>query len=591
MDPNERTQDVFEHIEHYEKPPLVPLPEKGDFSSLQEMGVKPGGLSNGIIKFGLALTGFNSFERDLPKNLEGLLRRSNLRGAGLFSLIVSASLALEDDPRSLTPAQRAATLLFGARSLHRDLWDGTLSPDMYREHVLEMGQYPNLFSTSLTVDGKRARIYKSRRTNQITVMIDGNFHLLEVDGAGETTGINPVIQAMDALVDQSRENPRKPDSLTPGILTCASHAAQLPIFQRLQENETNRASLEKLRHSFLTICLDLDSHPETDAEAALVAQSKNLENRWQHASLQLVVFGNAKAVALCNFNAYVDGNTMMRGASEIYTRAANTPLDDLQNGLQETLPHEELKWEIRSEAVQRAQQDIAWVMDDQQATYDIPIGTQDFAVGGVRAVPAFILGLAMTAKKLTGEMAHINQFMAMTRYRCMDLTTASMTTDEVARFVDYMQEPDPNRAEARALLDAAIDSQGKAGREARAYLRYSKMLQLFIESKQGFGKVFTSLMLAFSMLLLRLVGSFKQPETDIVVSHPGIYKAIPVVGRPGIRLPYVKHFGLHYQIMADKTVVTMMPAVKWDVPNDELIEELHSNLDKVLWVLQEGEDA
>jgi len=587
---NERTLDVFEHVEGYQKPPLVPLPERGDFSSLQEMGLKPGRLSNFVTRLGLGLMGFKSFEDQLPGNLETLLRRSNLRGAGLFSLIVSASLALEDDPRELTPIQRAVTLLFGARGLHDDLWAGTLSQDMYKDHPLEMGQYPNLFSTCLIVDGKRARIYKSKSTQQITVMIGGRIFVLEVGVLGEETSFGLMVNTLQELVRTTKASPRSPDAPNPGILTCASHAAQLPIFQHLQQNETNRLSLTLLRDSFLTLCLDLDHHPRDAAEAALIAQSQNLENRWQHASLQLVVFGNAKAVALCNFNAYVDGNTMMRGASEIQVRAQNTAVDlDPGSGLESIILQKELPFEIPPQAIERAKVDIKWVLDDQQATFEIPIGVQDFSSRGVRPVPAFILGLVMTAYNLTGVMANVNQFMAMTRYRCMDLVTASMTTPEVSRFVEYMADGEPDKKQAREYLEAAIESQYQVGSQARSRLSYSKILALFIESKEGFGKVFASIMLGLSMLILRLFGSFKQPETDIIVSHPGIYKEVPVVGRPGIRLPYVKYFGLHYQVMRNETVITMMPAVKWQIPNADLIKELQANLERVLWVISEDE--
>lgn len=585
---NERSQDVFEHIEGYQKPPLVPLPDRGDYSSLQEMGLKPGGFSNLVTRVGLGLTGFKSFEDHLPQDLETLLRRSNLRGAGLFSLIVSASLALEDDPRELTPIQRAVTLLFGARDLHDDLWAGNLPQDMYKDHPLEMGQYPNLFSTCLIVDGKRARIYKSKSTQQITVMIGGRIFVLEVGVLGGDTSFGLLAGTLEELVQTVKENPRSPHEPSPGILTCASHAAQLPIFQHLQQNDTNRLSLTLLRDSFLTLCLDLDHHPKDAAEAALIAQSQNLGNRWQHSSLQLVVFGNAKAVALCNFNAYVDGNTMMRGASEIQVRACSIPVESKPvSGLESIILQKELPFEIPPQAMERAMKDIEWVLDEQQATFEIPTGSRHFSSGGVRAVPAFILSLVMTAHKLTGVMANINQFMAMTRYRCMDLVTASMTTPEVARFVEYMAGETPDKREARQLLDRAIESQEQASSKARSKLSYSKILALFIESKQGFGKVFASLMLGLSMLILRLFGSFKQPETDIIVSHPGIYKEVPVVGRPGIRLPYVKYFGLHYQVMPEKTVITMMPAVNWQVPNSELIKELAANLERVLWVISE----
>ena len=162
MEDNERSHDIFEQINAYPKPPLMPLPEPGDLSSLTEIGFKPTSFSTAIANAGLTITGYNGFRKQLPENIEHLLRTSNLRGAGLFSLIVSASLALKDDPRKMSPLQRAATLYFGARSLHDDLWSGKLPPDMYKEHILEMGQYPNLFATSLIVDEDGARIYKSK---------------------------------------------------------------------------------------------------------------------------------------------------------------------------------------------------------------------------------------------------------------------------------------------------------------------------------------------------------------------------------------------------------------------------------------------
>jgi len=586
MDTNERTQDVFEQIDAYPKPPLIPLPEPNDFSSLAEMGLKPTPIAFSITKTTLALTGFKSFEKQLPNRLEDLLRKSNLRGAGLFSLIISASLALKDDTRELTPSERAATLLFGARSLHDDLWAGTLPPDKYKDQILEMGQYPNLFSTSLIVEGKGARLYKSKNTGQITVLIGGRLYVLDVGHLGKDTSISQLTQTLEAIRKAAQENPRPEGEPPAGILTNASHATQVPIFFQLQQNETNRENLHLLRHSFLTLCLDLDDKPSSYAEAAKLAQSANLENRWQHASLQIVVFGNSKAVVLCNFNAYVDGNTMMRGAAEIQKRAAQTPLDEkISDDDKKTIQIKELSWEIPSEFIQKARKDIDWVTDDQQATFEIPIGSEEFTSRQVRPVPAFIAALQMTALKLTGEMANISQFLTMSRYRCMDLATANVSTPEMVRFVEYMQGEDVQRQQAQQLLMQAIESQARVAREARADLRYSKMLALYLFTKKGFSRTFTSLAIAFSMLLLRILGLFKQPQTDIVVSHPGIFEEVPIVGRPGIRLPYVKYFGLHYQIMMDKTVVTMMPAVNWQVPNQQLIEELQRNLEKVLWVI------
>ena len=284
---------------------------------------------------------------------------------------------------------------------------------------------------------------------------------------------------------------------------------------------------------------------------------------------------------------------MMRGAAEIQKRAAQVSLEtsetDTING---TIQVEKLNWDIPAEFVEKAEKDISWVTDDQQATFAIPnIGSQAFTKHGVKPVPAFILALQMAARELTGEMANISQFMTMSRYRCMDLTNAIVTTPEVARFTEYALGEDMHKDEARKLLDQAIKSQTEVAHNARATLPFSKILALYVYSKKSVSKTFTSIIIALSMILLRVLGYFKQPETDIVVSHPAIFDEIPVVGRPGIRLPYVKYFGLHYQLMPDKTVITMMPAVKWNKPNQEVIESIKKNLEKVLWVISDEQEV
>jgi hypothetical protein len=68
------------------------------------------------------------------------MRRSDVRGGLLFARVVSASLALQDDPRGVGPVERVAMLLCAARALHADLVSGRLEPDRHHDQVLEMGQ-------------------------------------------------------------------------------------------------------------------------------------------------------------------------------------------------------------------------------------------------------------------------------------------------------------------------------------------------------------------------------------------------------------------------------------------------------------------
>lgn len=581
---NERTRDLYEEIPGYPKPPLVPLPEPGNLDSLGREGLKPSIVSHGIVRAAMFATGFNAFQQQLPYTLENLLRRTNLRLPGLFAPVISATLVLEDDPRDLSPVERAATLVFAARSLYQDITSGELEADRYQDQILEMGLYPNLFSTSLILDGGRARLFKSTDVSRITVVIARRFYSLPVGDLESGATIQQLQEALSELGLVARKNRLKADRLSPGILTCATNKTQRKAFRQLQESEINARSLSALRHSFLTLCLDLDSYPSSHAEAAFVAHSGNPANRWYQSSLQLVVFGNAKACAICSFTAYLDGNTMMRAASEIQKRAAGWSVEDGAAHTFVSLPAAtELDWEIDEDLVQRAQRDLRSVHDNQQATFEITgIGTEAFTAHGVEPVPAFIVALQMAAWRLTGEMVRIEQFLTMSKYRCMSLVTGVVTTPEMMRFVDYMNGESGEHDRALALLREAVDSQARACRDARRHLPLASILSLFARSRRGAQRPYVVSITVLTMILLRMLGLFKPvQQREIIVSHPAVYPEVPLVGRPGFRLPYARHFGLHYQILEDRIVITMMPGVDWLIPNAEVVAVLRESLERI----------
>ena len=570
----ERTQDIYEQLPHYPKPPMVPLPDWETMVSLQGLGVKPGAFSRAMGKTLMALTGFKRFYNQLPEHLEDWLRKTNMRGAGLFALINSASMALTDDPRDLTPAQRAATLIYGTYRFYDDLMSGTLEADKYKDQVLEMGQYPNLFSTCLTIEGKKARLFKSKRTDQITVIIRGRYFLLNVGHPGKTTTVADLSNALQKLIDLVHSEQSSANELSPGLLTGIAHPVQLRMFGKLLQNPENRDSFYKIRHSFVTVCLDLDDAPQTYAEAAKTTQSKNFYNRWYHASLQIVVFGNARAATFLNFNTYIDGNPMMRGSAAIQRRAAAAPLEgEASKG--EIGQAQELKWHVPPAMIERAKQVAKTVLDDQQATFELPgTGTSFYAAHQLSAVPAFMTVIDAAVKELIGRHANIAQYLSMSKYCCMNLANANATTPEVKKFVDYIAQKNFDRQTARELLQKAIASQAEAYRAARRYLPPSKIVSMFVSGRKGLAKVWVSSVLALAMILLKLFGLYESEEMEVIASHPKIEPEIPVVGRPGIRLPYVRYFGFHYQIFDDKTVLTFMPSPKWQISNQKLAETI-----------------
>ena len=108
------------------------------------------------------------------------------------------------------------------------------------------------------------------------------------------------------------------------------------------------------------------------------------------------------------------------------------------------------------------------------------------------------------------------------------------------------------------------------------------ILGYYLNSRSGMVKYDINSILMLTIFLLRKLGLLFPRPREIVVSHPEIYPGIPVVGRPGVRLPYAKLFGLHYQIFPDSIVVTMMPGIEWQISNRDLVLELERNLNRIL---------
>jgi hypothetical protein len=68
-------------------------------------------------------------------------------------------------------------------------------------------------------------------------------------------------------------------------------------------------------------------------------------------------------------------------------------------------------------------------------------------------------------------------------------------------------------------------------------------------------------------------------------SLPEIYSEVSSVGRPGVRLPYVSRFGLHYRMLEDRIIITLMPGVNWQVTNERVMAELAKSLKLVCAII------
>ncbi len=585
---HERTRDVYERLPGLPEPPPVPIPPVGDLRSLEQKGLKITPTSQRIVMAAMKLSGLAGFQARLPQDVSQRLRRTNNRLPGLFAPPLSATAAFLDDPRGLSQLERAAALVMGAYDLYRALYSGHFEPDRYKGEPLEMGQMANLFGTTLVVDGRGARLFKTTNAAYFTVIAGGRYFILTIDPESGPDYAS-ILAGLQAIVETVRQTPPPEDYLSPGPITAGTNRTQRRAFRALRKIPENVRSLDLLQHSLFTLALDLDAAPGSVEEAARMAHSQHYENRWFHSSLQLVVFEDARACAVFNFTAYLDGNAMMRGGVEIFERSLQfEPAPDQEEATPDRDQVQALGWQVDPQFVEMARRDYQRLIYDDRATFTFPgVGRSAFQEHGMSAVPSFVLALLMASRRLTGETPNIIQFLTMNKFCCMDLETAWVTTPEVIKFVETMDDEGVDNETKIELMKQAIESQRQAMRRSRRGLSLMRIYDLYMRDSGFFRKVYVVFIALITILILRIMGFYQSPGgRDIVISHPSVHPAIPVFGRPGARLPYVRFFGLHYQMFDDKTVVTFMPGVKWTIPNEKLAQELASDLKRLKALLE-----
>ncbi|HUT78112.1 MAG TPA: hypothetical protein VM285_10520, partial [Polyangia bacterium] len=75
-----------------------------------------------------------------------------------------------------------------------------------------------------------------------------------------------------------------------------------------------------------------------------------------------------------------------------------------------------------------------------------------------------------------------------------------------------------------------------------------------------------------------LVAAATAGKPDVIVSQPGPRPGVLCLGRPGTRLPYVVHFGLHYQIHGESIILIFMPGTGSSLRPADLAASLERDL-------------
>lgn len=580
-----RTDDVYELIPGYPKPPLCQIPDPLDLSGLECWNaLADRKLLQSILRATMRFSGIHKFIRELPAQLEPALRTHNLRLGDLSTSGLSATTFIADDSNIDCPFRRAASLIISARELRDDITSGKFPADRVGDAVAEMGQYPNLFGTHLVLDEDWARIKKTSNLTQIVVIVSKRFYLLDLGGKIGRADLSAIAGCLQSIANHSKLRPIDGINCSPAIVTSAESFVQLKVFGQLRKDKTNRETLAQIQKSLLTVCLDLESRPNSQSQAAHSTHSSNLENRWFHSGLQIVVFGNSKACTILSFHAYLDGNVMMRGSAELQRRASQLSREELNGESQSTIASSEMQWRemqwnVHEAVIAPIRSAVVNQWDNQEATYDLlGFGTEYFESRQLDPVGTFVVALQMTANRLTKTIPKINQFLSQSAYCCMGLRTVVVSTPEVIQLAQQMENDEvAGSVEKRSLLEQVANSHRSVYRAARPYLRLEEVIQLYVRMSKGLSRIRAVISLVIGIVTLRLFAP-SDLRADIVISHPAIFPEVPVVGRPGAKLPYVKYFGLHYQIHPDRTTFTLMPSLNWHVPNQEFATMLKANM-------------
>ena len=381
-------------------------------------------------------------------------------------------------------------------------------------------------------------------------------------------GASPHAKGGAALVEIVRHARSRPSPGEFGVLS-AGNLLERRHGMRAASRGVGLRELERLAHSLFVLCLDLDSEPE-DADRAVAAIHRVTDNRWHLSSLQLVVTGNAQAALIAGFPCGLDGNVMARFGSELVRRSQGLAASD-RRGVQPP-PAEPFRLAAPRNVIERARTRVRLTLCEESGVATMRgLGSADFKARQMSADAAFNVALLTASRRLLGVLPDALEHTSLSRYRNMGVEMARITTPELAAFVAFTAKPDCDPREAERLLRLALAAHAERLRAARGHLSL-KWLSMLNARQSSIWRRLPAWLLALSAA----------GRPDIIVSQPAAGPEILRVGRPGVRLPYVKYFGLHYRIEAHEIRAILMPGADWRIPERVFFDALTASLHEVL---------
>lgn len=572
-----RTHEIYEDIVGYKKPPLIscqPWTPKNMAADVD------GFIRKFAIKFLLGLSGYSRAIKNYDLELEKLLKYQYLRNIVPHGPVGSASCILAAEPEERSYLDRAARLTIAGIKLHNDFYQGKLRQEVHKNTPQEMGQFGNLFGNSICVPDA-TKIYKSASSNKILVVCRGVFYIVDISSI-----ISGKINYADltccfaAIVEDSKDRASDQIYKSPSEIAACHPAIQLPNWEKLLKIDVNRESLATLHETLFTLCLDItdDTSNANIKTYATKIHSGNFDNRWHHASMQIVVNSYSVAGAIFSFDRYIDGNIMARASAELYERAwAESKNRTISVATPEQIPFYPLQWHINKNLFVDAKNDLTDIVNHLEDTiYDISEYSQASLGNNKKlAVPIFVVGLALTFKEITGKTPVINQLLDMASHRYMGIGSANVTTEELQKFLEaWENKSNIFTAMQKQLLISACISQQSCCRKSRSELAPPTYLYLFLKSRKRLQQFFG--FMGFGVYQRHAKN--QDPMPDVFISHPSIDHRIEYLGRPGTRYPYINLMTMHYQIREHETRLVLASPASWKEPHNEFVQRLKEKL-------------
>jgi hypothetical protein len=551
--------------------------------ALDALGVIDAVIPRSIMRVALTLSGFARFYRALPDLLETTLTLRN-QDTNARAPTMAAALALAADPGVSSPIERAARLSSALLTLYEDILAGRFEPDYLSGVALESRGYLNLFGNHLRYEAGRFRWRKSTRSDSLLVAARGSFYIMDRLATPNNQRISQIGVAFTQLWKHSQHAGGADREGQIGIVGAASARTQALMFDEALTSECNRRSYHAATETVIAICLDLEVHPESDVEAARLALIGNPSNRWYPASTQLVIFGNGKAVLVCNFGAGLTGNIMVRAATELNRRAAQAARSEHGGARHTEVTFRRLPWRIAPTHIARAIDDIRSISNDRNPLFALQgIGREAADRRGLRPVELFAIAVRDACERLAGRSVTIHQFVSASRYRCGDVRTANLRGPCMSAAMAALRRDSETVIRFDTLLQNAIREQQQICRRVRATIDIRRALSLYKARHSGARKeIVDHLLRGVESYLRRRDWMHPKRAADVILSHPVLSSDVTVLGRPGVSLPYVECFAMHYQLFPRHTVVTISPGLRWTTPNEQLIEEIQRSHGAIL---------